>query len=51
MLNYQKIQSPENTIENFNTIPHIKTKEIIKLNLGVAYFIVLAFLVLKLLFT
>ncbi|HSP89143.1 MAG TPA: hypothetical protein VLN45_13485 [Ignavibacteriaceae bacterium] len=49
MLSYQKIQSLENSIEN--SVPRVKTKDIIKFNLGLAYFIVLTFLVIKLLFT
>ena len=50
MLNYQKIQSAENSFDDF-TFPKVKTKDILKFNLGVAYFIVLTFLILKLLFT
>lgn len=53
MLNYQKIQPVENSIENidFQKITKVKTKDIIKFNLGVAYFIILTFLLVKLLFT
>lgn len=51
MLNYQKIQSAENSLENIGSLPRVKTKDIIKFNLSLGYFIVLTFLVLKLLFT
>lgn len=51
MLNYQKIQSVENSIENISSVPKVKTKDIIKFNLGLTYFIVLTFLVLKLFLT
>lgn len=51
MLNYQKIQSAEDSFGNINNIPRFKTKNIITFNLSMAYFIVLTFLVLKLLFT
>jgi hypothetical protein len=49
MLNYQKIETVENSFEN--VLPRVKTKDIIKFNLNVAYFVVLVFLVVKLLFT
>jgi len=51
MRSYQKIQSVENSFENISSLPRVRTKDILKFNLGVAYFIVLTFLVLKLLFT
>lgn len=51
MLNYQKILTVENSVENLSTISQVKIKDMIKFNLGVAYFIVLTFSVLKLLFT
>ncbi len=51
MINYQKIHSAESSIEDLNSIPQIKTKDLIKFNLGVAYFIILVFLMMKLLFT
>jgi hypothetical protein len=48
MINYQKIQSVESSFED--TISRVKTKDIIKFNLGLAYFTVLVFAVIKLLF-
>jgi hypothetical protein len=49
MANIQKIDSIENSFDY--SLPKVKTKDIIKFNLGVAYFIVLVFSVIKLLFT
>jgi len=53
MLNYQKIQSIEKLVEEaeLSSFPRIKTKDIIKFNLSVAYFIGLTFLLIKLILT
>jgi len=53
MLNYQKIQSIDKSVEEveLSSFPRIKTKDIIKFNLSVAYFIGLTFLLIKLILT
>jgi len=53
MLNYQKAEVFEKTIDNFSVLDKekVKIKDVIKFNLGVAYFIVLCFFLIKLLFT
>jgi hypothetical protein len=50
MLEYNKIQTMNGVIEDENTgfLPRVKIKDIIKFNLSVAYFIVLTFLIAKL---
>lgn len=50
MLDYQKMQTVNEAIEDVKTglLPHVKIKDMIKFNLGVAYFIVLTFFIAKL---
>jgi len=52
MMRYQKTQSLDEKIEHIslNSIPYLKIKDIIKWNLSLAYFIVLSFLLLKVIF-
>jgi hypothetical protein len=51
MLNYQKINTVESSLKEIDLIPKFETKDIIKFNLGIAYFVILVFLLIKLLFT
>lgn len=56
MLNYNKNESSTGYIQSidkidFESVRKIKTSDVIKFNLGVAYFIILTFLLLKLIFT
>ena len=50
MLEFQKIRTMNEAIEdeNIELLPRIKIKEIIKFNLSLAYFIILTFLIAKL---
>lgn len=53
MLNYQKIQDINEPIEGVKSglLSGIKTKDLVKFNLSVAYFIVLTFFLAKLILT
>ena len=54
MTNYEKVQAVDSEIVNDNYISdlsNIKISKVVKFNLSVAYFIVLTFLLMKLLLT
>ncbi len=54
MFNYQKAPViSERIIDKINSegLSKVKINDVIKVNLGIAYFIVLSFLIIKLLFT